>query len=782
MGRWIIIIGLWLGLFYTSTLQAEEDIQQDPYSVEALAMVNAKLTIAERNLVTWQKNRDIKALEELMLQSTQYEQNAQACITETEKQKAQIDESLKSLGDQQSSEDVALRQKRTELSRQVQVITKRISQCKLISLRASTLQKSARDIIQQDLKDRLFAHQTSLFNSLQSLITNPAQIQTEVKTLATVTNNINIAWGTLRYAFAYGLLGGILGSFWLYYRKRRLAQSKTKTTEVSSPTFYAVWASMMRLMPFILFALFIYLYLSYYSTGQGQKLFEYISLYLFLSLISYSIMRAPLSVGAEIDGFTPLQKAERTPIQFYVKLLAFSGFIYLIISSRLVDLLDSDLINIARTIIGTIIGLAVIALIWRVSRHFILVQRMRLQWLTTITLLVGIGALWFGYRNFSEFLFYGVLGSLFILMLLWLLQHIPNELCDGLDTGKVAWQRQLRQKLDTKEGQLFPGLIWVRLAIAIILNSLALLLLLRLWGVSEQNIILLLNKLLDGIKIGDLTLEPIRLLSGMLAAGLLISFSQFFKKYLSESWLKRTNLSRGARDAMTTISGYIGIILAIVIGLSIAGLKFQNLAIIAGALSVGIGFGLQNVVNNFVSGLILLFERPIRRGDWIRVGTAEGYVKDISIRSTTIQDFDRADIIVPNSELISGRVTNLFLNDSYGRVIIPLRVAYGTHIENLMTLLVNLAKTHNDIINNQVDMRPQALFRSFGESALNFELRFFIRNVELKNQITSQMLVEIEKAFRENGIIIPYPQYVVHPMGGANMAVAPLGNEPAVVP
>lgn len=139
---------------------------------------------------------------------------------------------------------------------------------------------------------------------------------------------------------------------------------------------------------------------------------------------------------------------------------------------------------------------------------------------------------------------------------------------------------------------------------------------------------------------------------------------------------------------------------------------------------MGIGFGLQNVVNNFVSGLILLFERPIRRGDWIRVGTAEGYVKDISIRSTTIQDFDRADIIVPNSELISGRVTNLFLNDSYGRVIIPLRVAYGTDIEKLMALLVSLTQDHSDIINNQIDMRPQALFRSFGESALNFELRF----------------------------------------------------------
>lgn len=780
MGRWTIIIGLWLVLFNTLAFSAEDTTQEDPYSAEALAMINAKLTIAERNLTTWQKNRDIKALEELILQSTQHEHNAQTCITDNEKQKTQLDESLKSLGDQQSAEDVALRQKRNELSRQLQVTTKRISQCKLISLRAGTLQKSARDIIQQDLKERLFAQQTSLFSSLQNIIFNPSLIQTEVKNLVVLFNNMPVEWSALRYALAYGLVGGMLGGFWLYYRSRRLAQN-AQTLEIGSPTFVAVWTSSMRFMPFILFALFIYLYLSYYSVGH--KLIQYISLYFLLALISYAIMRAPLSTGVTIDGFTPLSKSERIHTHFYVKLLAFSGFIGLIINSKLVNSLDSHLINLTRIALGTILGLAVIALMWRLSKHFILVQRMRLQWLTIISLLIGIGALWLGYRNFAEFLFSGMLGTLFILMLLWLLQHIPNELCDGLDTGKTAWQRDLRKKLDVKTGQLFPGLIWVRLAIAITLNSLALLLLLRIWGVSEQNIILLLNKLLNGIQIGEITLEPIRLLSGVLVAGLLISFSQFFKKYLSESWLKRTNLSHGARDAMTTISGYIGIILAVVIGLSIAGLKFQNLAIIAGALSVGIGFGLQNVVNNFVSGLILLFERPIRRGDWIRVGTAEGYVKDISIRSTTIQDFDRADIIVPNSELISGRVTNLFLNDSYGRVIIPLRVAYGTDVEKLMALLVSLTQDHSDIINNQIDMRPQALFRSFGESALNFELRFFIRNVEQKNQVTSHMLVAIEKAFRKNNIIIPYPQYVVHPMGGTNTTnMAPAGIEPAIAP
>ena len=109
----------------------------------------------------------------------------------------------------------------------------------------------------------------------------------------------------------------------------------------------------------------------------------------------------------------------------------------------------------------------------------------------------------------------------------------------------------------------------------------------------------------------------------------------------------------------------------------------QNIAIIAGALSVGIGFGLQNIVNNFISGLILLFERPIRRGDWIVTGDTEGYVKAINIRSTQIETFDRADVIVPNSELITAKVTNWMLRDPYGRVILPIGVGYNSDVEKV---------------------------------------------------------------------------------------------------
>ena len=271
----------------------------------------------------------------------------------------------------------------------------------------------------------------------------------------------------------------------------------------------------------------------------------------------------------------------------------------------------------------------------------------------------------------------------------------------------------------------------------------------------------MLSGIIDGYEIGGFTLEPLRILSGLLILPAVILLTQFVKRSLSTSWLKRTNLSRGARDATVTITGYTGVALAILIGLSVAGINLSSLAIIAGALSLGIGFGLQNIVNNFISGLILLFERPIRRGDWIKVGVSEGYVKDISIRSTVIQTFDRADIIVPNSELISTQVTNMMLHNQFGRIIIPLRIAYGTNTEQVMKILTGVAENHPLVLLDNEDMPIQALFRSFGDSAMNFELRCHIRDVELIIVTTSELNLAIDKAFREAGIKIPPPQQII---------------------
>lgn len=225
-------------------------------------------------------------------------------------------------------------------------------------------------------------------------------------------------------------------------------------------------------------------------------------------------------------------------------------------------------------------------------------------------------------------------------------------------------------------------------------------------------------------------------------------------------------MERGAKEAMVTITGYSMVAIAFLVGLGVSGFDFGSLAIIAGALSVGIGFGLQNVVNNFISGLILLFERPVKTGDWIVVGGTEGYVKRIRIRATQIQTFDSADVIVPNSELIASQVTNWMLHDPHGRARIPVSVAYGSDTQKVKTILESVAKEHPSVVTDATTSKPRVLFRGFGDSSLDFELRCYIQNIDERLQVVSDLNFAIDAAFRKNNIEMPFPQRDIHIRSG----------------
>jgi len=154
--------------------------------------------------------------------------------------------------------------------------------------------------------------------------------------------------------------------------------------------------------------------------------------------------------------------------------------------------------------------------------------------------------------------------------------------------------------------------------------------------------------------------------------------------------------------------------------------------------------------------------RPVRKGDWIEVGGTEGYVKDIHIRSTIIQTFDRSDVIVPNSELISNQVTNWVLSSKSGRAIIPVGVAYGTDTEKVRDILLAIAEENEDVVKTGFMPKPVVLFREFGDSSLNFELRVFLHNVDSRLSVVSDINFAIDKAFKDAGIEIPFPQRDLH--------------------
>jgi small-conductance mechanosensitive channel len=261
------------------------------------------------------------------------------------------------------------------------------------------------------------------------------------------------------------------------------------------------------------------------------------------------------------------------------------------------------------------------------------------------------------------------------------------------------------------------------------------------------------------LSVGSLEISVGDVLAFVLTVFLAFVLSRLIRFFLEEEAFPRMRLRRGVGNAVSTLLHYVVLLLGFALALSAAGMEFTQVALFAGAFSVGIGFGLQTVVNNFVSGLILLFERPIQIGDMIEVGELRGEVRRIGARSSTIRTFDGAEVIVPNANLITEPVVNWTLSDRRRRLDLEVGVAYGTDPEAVLALLEGVAEAHSSVLETP---KAEALFLEFGDSALNFRLRVWIPRFEEGFAIRSQLTVAINAALRDAGIQIPFPQRDLH--------------------
>jgi potassium-dependent mechanosensitive channel len=242
-----------------------------------------------------------------------------------------------------------------------------------------------------------------------------------------------------------------------------------------------------------------------------------------------------------------------------------------------------------------------------------------------------------------------------------------------------------------------------------------------------------------------------------LTLGLVLA--RFLRFVLDEAVFPRMSLPRGVPAALSATVGYLVVTAGFVMAFLSAGLEMSQFTFLVGAFGVGIGFGLQNVVNNFVSGLILLYERPIQVGDVLEVGTIRGHVRRIGIRSSTLATFDGAEVIVPNASLIAADVVNWTLSDRVRRVDIAIGVGYGSDPEKILAMLDRVARAHREVLASPA---PTVLFTGFGESALLFELRFWTPEYDASVRVGSEVRTAVFTACKEEGIEIPFPQRDLH--------------------
>jgi small-conductance mechanosensitive channel len=287
----------------------------------------------------------------------------------------------------------------------------------------------------------------------------------------------------------------------------------------------------------------------------------------------------------------------------------------------------------------------------------------------------------------------------------------------------------------------------------------ALLIIVGPWEASTVDFFDAVQSVPLAFRIGEISISLRGLLNGLIVLCVVLLATRVTQRWLQNRLLPQTALEPSLQLSVVTVFGYFGVIAAVAIALGALGLDLQKIALIAGALSVGIGFGLQSIVSNFVSGLILLAERPIRIGDTIVVKGEEGWVRRIRVRATEIETFDRASVLVPNSELITGMVKNWTRANTLGRVTVKVGVGYDSDPEQVRDLLLGIATDHSDIVRNPP---PGAFLMALGESALEFELRCVVANVDKGLTVKSDLHFAILKRFRDSGIEIPYPHREIH--------------------
>ncbi|MBI1194228.1 MAG: mechanosensitive ion channel [Gammaproteobacteria bacterium] len=706
---------------------------------------------------------DRRALQDWQKPIPDLKTKTQACIDQQGAERDRLNQDLKSITGEDAGSAAAGKQTRAEIKAQLTQTEKRLIGCQALMIEIASVDQKLKRLQTEMLSGFLLSREAGLWSTAIQSLSSPldwaerGQVYLESRLQIVLMS----AQRSIRLVVAV-LISWVTG----YYVGQRLQAIAKKTAgdDMTARLYRAVCYRLGRRIS-LLFVLGAIAGVLYFDNPSGHLPLTVSAI---LGIMAYMIASAAARIllhpRHEQDYILTLPYDKATALYRRLQFLLVLGLVWGVswISDAEEVFMDYQW-GVIRSVFLTLAIVNLLGLLFFLRRASGLLGNPLLRLLAALVLAAALVADYIGYRNLATFIVSGLLLTALLAIGIWIVNALFQDLFDGLDDGRYAWQAKVRERLGLAKDEHVPGLIWLRLIVAVVAWAVFGVALVNVWGYTNQGWLWLYQFTTRGFEIGSLHIMPLQWAFGLAVFALLLTLVRWLRQDVLQRWIGRSRLDRGAREAVITIAGYVGVMISALVGLSLAGFNFTNLAIIAGALSVGIGFGLQNIVNNFVSGIILLFERPIRTGDWIVVGETEGYVRRISIRSTQIETFDRMDVIVPNSDLIASQVKNWMLTNPWGRVRVPVGVAYGSDVEKVKEILLAVANAHPLVMTDGIRVsEPVVLFQAFGESSLDFELRCFIRDVEKRLHVTSDLNFAIDAAFRKAGVEIPFPQRDLH--------------------
>lgn len=589
----------------------------------------------------------------------------------------------------------------------------------------------------------------------------------------------SVLWATA-LSFAAALVIFVGGR--RYFGPMFLADPAVESPSYLSRLSVAFWST---LLPSVALAVFLNLTYFLYDTFDVlrgdiatilRQAFNVIVVVFFINRLADKVLRPSLPSWRLV----PVQSnAARTLVWLITATAVITGLDFLLGTAN--EVLGSPLrLTVAESLIATVlVGLLVIAM--GAARPFVDDQGRPRSWpryvrypLFALGLATVVVAL-FGYVGLARFMMQQIVvsGGIITTMYIGFLSASAVSAEGAFQNSVIG--RQLAEKFGLSETAVDRLGIAVSFLINILVIAWGVPLILLQWGFQWGDIKTWTFRTASEISIGTVSFSIIGLLTGVVVFFVGFFATKWFQRWLDGTVLSRSRIDTGVRNSIRTAVGYAGIALAALIGVSAAGINLSSLALVAGALSLGIGFGLQNVVSNFVSGLILLAERPFKAGDWIVAGSIEGTVKRVNVRATEIETFQRQTIIMPNSELINSAVGNWTHRNSLGRLDIPIGVAYGSDVGKVRDILSELAVNHEMVIKNP---EPAVIFKDFGASSLDFELRMYLYDISNIMVVQNELRFAILEAFEREGIEIPFPQRDINIKGDlGSLSVAKGGSK-----